>query len=161
MVKYFKIFQDKNNEIKAIEYSEKDQRNYFNFVKTQHEKGLRQVIITSEIMLEILKKCFIDYNFELVRVYFVEEDGELDSEIKRILNKIEKNRAYFVKLLEKLKCIANNSSIDIESIELKSIEKIYNKYVSFSIRVNGILSIEKGAEDFLLKIIINLLKEKL
>ena len=95
-------------------------------------------------MLEILKKCFIDYNFELVRVYFVEEDGELDSEIKRILNKIEKNRAYFVKLLEKLKCIANNSSIDIESIELKSIEKIYNKYVSFSIRVNGILSIERG-----------------
>ena len=39
MKKYFKIFQNKNKEVKAIEYSEKDQRNYFNFVKTQHEKA--------------------------------------------------------------------------------------------------------------------------
>ena len=69
---------------------------------------MRQVIITSEIMLEILKKYFIDYNFDLVELSFVEEDSELDDEIKEILAKIEKNRACFIKLLEKLKCIANN-----------------------------------------------------
>lgn len=161
MRKYFKLFQDKNNEIIVVEYSEIDQRNYFKFVKTQFEKGLRQIIITSELMLELLKIFFIDYNFKIIDICFAEEDEELNGEIVKILEKVEKDRGYFVKLLEKLECIADNSSIDIENIELKSTKKIDEKYLTFFIRVNGILSLEDSTKDFLLKIIIKLLEEKL
>ena len=107
-------------------------------------------------MLEIIKKYFIDYNFDLIGLSFVEEDNELDDEIKKMLNKIEKNRVYFIKLLEKLECIANDSSIDIESIEMRS----SNKCVFFSIRVNGILSIDENNEK-LLEQIIKLIGSKL
>ena len=80
----------------------------------------------------------------------------LDDEIKKMLNKIEKNRVYFIKLLEKLECIANDSSIDIESIEMRS----SNKCVFFFFFFNGILSIDENNEK-LLEQIIKLIGSKL
>ncbi len=161
MKKYFKLFQNINQEILPIEYSEIDQRNYFNFVKTQYQKKLRQVIITSEIMLHILEKYFVEYNFRIINIYFAEGDIELEEKLQEVLERLEENRGYFLKLLKELECIADNSSIDIESIELKSLNKKDGKYLNFRIWVNGILSIEKGQENYLLEEITNLVKEKL
>ena len=161
MKKYFKLFQNINQEILPIEYSEIDQRNYFNFVKTQYQKKLRQVIITSEIMLHILEKYFVEYNFKIINICFAEGDIELEEKLQEVLERLEENRGYFLKLLKELECIADNSSIDIESIELKSLNKKDGKYLNFRIWVNGILSIEKGQENYLLEEITNLVKEKL
>lgn len=161
MKKYFKLFQNINQEILPIEYSEIDQRNYFNFVKTQYQKKLRQVIITSEIMLHILEKYFVEYNFRIINIYFAEGDIELEEKLQEVLERLEENRGYFLKLLKELECIADNSSIDIESIELKSLNKKDGKYLNFRIWVNGILSIEKGQENYLLEEITKLVKEKL
>ena len=161
MKKYFKLFQNINQEILPIEYSEIDQRNYFNFVKTQYQKKLRQVIITSEIMLHILEKYFVEYNFRIINIYFAEGDIELEEKLQKVLERVEENRGYFLKLLKELECIADNSSIDIESIELKSLNKKDGKYLNFKIWVNGILSIEKGQENYLLEEITKLVREKL
>lgn len=161
MKKYFKLFQNINQEIFPIEYSEIDQRNYFNFVKTQYQKKLRQVIITSEIMLHILEKYFVEYNFKIINICFAEGDIELEEKLQKVLERVEENRGYFLKLLKELECIADNSSIDIESIELKSLNKKDGKYLNFKIWVNGILSIEKGQENYLLEEITKLVREKL
>lgn len=160
MKKLFKLFQDKDKKIVAIEYSETDQKNYFEFVRTQHVRGMRQVIVTSELMLEILKVFFLEYNFKIININLAEEDEDLILEIGRILNTVGENRENFIKLLEKLECIANDSSIDIEKIELKSMQKIDNCYINFSIRVNGILSIEEE-NDHKLKKIIKIIKDKI
>ena len=39
MIKYFKIFQNENKEVKAIEYSERDQKIILNLLKPNMKKA--------------------------------------------------------------------------------------------------------------------------
>ena len=116
MIKFLKIFK-KNNCIVPIEYTSEDQKNYFRFVESQHENGLRQVIITSKLMLKIIENFFLQ-EFSIKKIIFDEDDLELEDEIKKILEKITENRVYFFKLFNKLECISNNSSINLQRIEM-------------------------------------------
>lgn len=162
MNKYFKIFQEKNRNIVGIEYSSDDQRkNYFNFIKEQHNRGLIQVIITSELMLKILEKYFIERKFKINKIKFAEEDSVLIKEIEIILENVSKDREYFFLLLKKLECIANNSSIDIEEIELLSTERKNGKYIKIAIRVNGIIILDEVNYDCELKEISKVIEENM
>lgn len=142
MEKFFKFFIEKNENIIAIPYLQENQKSYFKFVKQQYERGLRQIIITSKIMIKILEEYFLNKKFRIVEIKFAEEDLELNYEIEKALEELEKDRGYFFKLLKKLEFIANNSSIDIEKIELVSLERIDGAYVSVSVKVNGILVVK-------------------
>ncbi len=145
MNKYFKVFRDISNNIFEKEYSEEEQRNYFKFVKSQHDIGFKKVIITSKMMLNILEEYFIDKKFTINEINFIEYDDELYQEIEILLKEIESDRAVFSKLLKKLKCVENHSSIDIKDIKMTSSERINGKYINFVLKVNGILIInEKG-----------------
>ncbi|MGL6024424.1 MAG: hypothetical protein ACRC0F_07390 [Cetobacterium sp.] len=154
MEKYFKIFLNEVQEIKKIEYTSDNQKNYFEFVRSQYSKGFKQVIITSKVMLEILSNYFYK-NYRINEIEFGEEDEELDDEIKKILTKIDKDRGCFNQLLKKLECIGQESSIDIVKIKMTNLNKENDIYFSFTLRVNGILSINSVSEEEnnLLKII--------
>lgn len=155
MDKYFKFFLDEANKINKVEYSPIDQKGYFEFVKSQYEKGFKQVIITSKMMLEILSYYFYN-NYRVNEIEFCEEDYDLDNEIRNILLKIERDRGEFNTLLKKLDCIAEDSSIDIAKIKMTSLKQVDNKYFSFTLRVNGIFSVNNEnliEENKILKII--------
>lgn len=138
MIKFLKIFE-KNKCIVPIEYTFEDQKNYFRFVESQHENGLRQVIITSKLMLKIIENFFLQ-EFSIKKIIFDEDDLELEDEIKKILEKITEDRVYFFKLFNKLECISNNSSINLQRIEMSG--KFKTVYSSFLLQVNGILKID-------------------
>lgn len=142
----YKIFLDKSNEIKKIEYTSNDQKNYFEFVKSCYEKGFKQVIITSKMMLNILEEFFYK-KYRINEINFCEDDDELNEELKRLMDKIEIDRAYFKLLLDKLECLGQDSSIDIESIKMSDSNKNNGKYFTFSIRVNGIMTLSSNNEN--------------
>lgn len=154
MEKCFKIFINEVQEVKKIEYTSVHQKSYFEFVKSQYDKGFMQVIVTSKMMLDILNYYFYK-NYRINEIEFGEDDEELDDEVKKLLTKIDGDRAYFNQLLKKLECIGQESSIDIAKIKMTSLKKVDNIYFSFTLRVNGILSINYSLadEDSILKII--------
>ena len=114
MKKIFKLFQEKNSNVVGIEYSSELQKNYFQFVESQYKKGLRQVIVTSKLMLKIIEEYFLNQNYRIIDINLGEEDFEMKDEIDNILKMIEKDRGKFFYLLKRLEFISNNSSIDIE-----------------------------------------------
>ena len=113
MKNFFKLFQ-KKNEVFAIRYTSEEQKNYFKFVKSQIEKKMKQVIVTSEIMLKIIEKYVREKDAKINLIKFAEEDLELEKEIKFYIIEIQnKKMEYLDKLMSKLECISNSSSIYI------------------------------------------------
>lgn len=161
MEKIFKFFIEKNENIVAIPYLQEDQKKYFSFVKEQYEKGSRQIIITSKIMLKVLEEYFLNKKFRIIEIKFAEEDFELNQEIEKYLEEVEKDRGCFFKLLNKLEVIANNSSIDIEKIELVSSKRINEVYTSLSLKVNGIVIIDGSTIENDINNIIKNIKENI
>lgn len=162
MKKFFKVFQ-KEKDIVAIEYTMEDQKNYFNFVKSQTKQDMRQVIITSEIMLEILEKSILKKNIcKINSIKFAEEDSELDEEVNLYIKDINKDKNNLEKLLSKLECISSSSSIDIEEIEIIVNEKENDKFIKVKIWVNGIIEIEANdSRENRINYILEVIKSKL
>ena len=159
MKKIFKLFQEKNSNVVGIEYSSELQKNYFQFVESQYKKGLRQVIVTSKLMLKIIEEYFLNQNYRIIDINLGEEDFEMKDEIDNILKRIEKDRGKFFYLLKRLEFISNNSSIDIEYINLSSNSPKNGKYITFTIKVNGIVIIEDDLEEIEIKKILELVEK--
>lgn len=134
--KSFKLFRNQENNIVGINYSNRDQQQYFSFIKEQQEKGFYQVIITSRLMLKILEKYFLEYNYKIEDLRFEEDDEEVEKQKNYILDEIENDRGYFIKLVDKLKFLSKNLSIDIYEMSLTSLKT----YGNIKIKVNGIIN---------------------
>lgn len=139
---YAKIFKrisaDKAKLVK-VDYSP-SQDDYYSFVKKHFDEGLRQVIITSEAMIEIAKEYFINRNFKISRIEFMIDDECLSDEIRNILEKLNNDRAYLGHLVDRLRFLIEESSIDIKKIELKG-KAENNTSVSLFFQVNGVFGI--------------------
>ena len=142
--KFFKKGFPSNKELVKIEYSPaKDE--YYSFVKKQREKGFGQVIVTSEMMIKIIKDYFLEKKFRIAKIEFMIEDNGLENEVNGILNKLYDDRGYFNLLVDKLMFLIEESSIDIKKIDLKG--RSDNKSTSIYVQVNGVFGINEN--DFL------------
>ncbi len=112
-------------------------------------------------MLKVLEEYFLNKKFRIIEIKFAEEDLELNQEMEKYLEEVEKDRGCFFKLLNKLEVIANNSSIDIEKIELVSSKRINKAYTSLSLKVNGIVIIDGSTIENDINNIIKNIKENI
>lgn len=142
--KLFIKYDESQKQIIPIEYNSNVDIDYYSFVKKNCSLGYNQIIITSEIMLELIKYYFLSRKFKIENIEFIEEDQELSDEMDYILNQLLIDRGYLSVLIEKLEFISDNSSIDIKRIQLSSGLNEENKFSLF-IQVNGLCGIE---EDF-------------
>lgn len=133
-----------NNTLKSFEYSISG--DYYSFVKDICLKGYKQVIITSDLMIPVLKEYFLVKKFKINDLQFMIEDTQLQQEIKHLLDKISIDRAYFNELLDKVTFLSEESTIDIRKIELSG-RYPTGKAVRISLQVNGIIGISEGALD--------------
>lgn len=119
-----------------------DNAEYYTFLRNCRDEGYRQVIITSEIMIEIIRQACLEKGYRVYKIEFVEEDLDLENEINVILRAMEKNPAYLSELLEKLKFLSEKSSIDLKRIYIKSLYTgdVYDDYF---VQSNGIVGINK------------------
>lgn len=141
--RYAKLFIDIDSKRIIPENYIPGQDDYYKIVKTNCEKGYKQVIITSRMMTSVLKSYFYDMHFRISDIEFMVDDSELKTEINNLLESIKQDRAYFGELLNKINFLSDESAIDIKNIELKS-RTIDNKALSIRIQVNGVYAISEN-----------------
>ncbi len=143
-----------NGNIVCLPYD--DQADYSAFLKTSAANGHRQVIVTSEIMLDYIAYIYSEKNRKVYEIDFMDEDREGAEEINEMLLKINGDPSYVRLLIEKLIPHVAKSSIGIKKVHIKdNLEGFADYYV----QANGIvcadeahfLSVTKELCDFVKK----------
>lgn len=117
---------------------------YYSFLRMQFEVGYRQIIISSEIMIEFIKDAVLNNNFSVYDILLSEDDEEMQNEVTQLLNLIEVKPVCFGTLLEKLSFVAENSSIDIQRISAKG-RMPDGQPVDFFVQSNGLFAANETA----------------
>ena len=126
---------------KVISISYDDTMNdYYAFLKMQFEAGYRQIIISSEVMIEIIKQSVLSDGLKISEILLSEDDDDTQAEIAYCLELMSKNPAHFGALVDKLAFLSDNSSIDIQRITILG-RTADQRPVEFYIQSNGILAV--------------------
>ena len=154
-----KLFWDKSgkNEIVALRID--DDSDYNSLLRNCHNDGYRQVVITSEIMTQIIRHVYLDDNEIVQKIEFIEDDPELDYEITVLLHAIKNNLSRLDDLIHKLESLAEKSSIDLKRIYVKKPYSIGEKLICFFVQTNGIVGVNSESFDTVVKELSTLVKE--
>lgn len=121
-----------------------DNVEYYTFLRKCRNEGYKQVIITTEIMVQIIRYACLEKSQIVYKIEFVEEDSELESEINAILQTMAKKPAYLTILLDKLNFLSESSSIDIKRIYVKGMYENKDTVVdNYFIQSNGIIGVNE------------------
>ena len=126
--------------IQCLPYDERVM-DYYAFLKESRAKGYRQVIVTSEVMLDYITFIYSEKQQKVYKIEFMEEDDELDTEIEELLSKINDNPYIITLLIEKLRFLSEKSSIDIKRVYIKEIHQDIT--VNYFIQANGIIGVDE------------------
>jgi len=134
-----KLFFNRD-EIECLSYDE-SAVDYYAFLKESRAKGYRQVIVTSEVMLDLIAFIYSAKQQKVYRIELMEEDDELQIEIKELLKNIDVNPYAIHLLIEKLRFLAEKSSIDIKRVYIKSNHTGDSE--NYFIQANGIIGVDE------------------
>lgn len=135
-----KLFWHVHNGQRQIRYIPFDDNcEYYDFLKKYHDKGYKQIIITSELMSNLMRVFCQEKNLSVYEIVLMEDDEDLDAELKDILQKMESDRSYFERLLNEIRFLSEQSSIDINRIYFKG--RYNGVAVRFFIQANGIIGV--------------------
>lgn len=142
-----KFFWKKNNSsktISCIDYN--DGMEYYSFIKDCHNQGYRQIIITSELMIEIITRFALEKNLLVFKIELAEDDSELAEEIDSLIEHTEKNSIYFNRLIDELKFLSEKSSIDIQRVYMKG-RNNEGSIINLFLQSNGLIGINTDSFD--------------
>lgn len=135
--KLFWYMQNGERQICYIPFD--DNCEYYDFLRKYHDKGYKQIIITSEFMSDLMRVFCQEQNLSVYEIDLMEDDEDLDAELKNILQQMESDRIYFERLLSEIKFLSEQSSIDINRIYFKG--RYNGVAVRFFIQANGIIGV--------------------
>lgn len=104
---------DQARKIIAIPYD--DRVEYYSFVKEHHDAGLRQIIVTSEAMIQFIQKIVIA-RIRISEIEMAEDEDEFGEQVRILLDRIETNPACLSELVSLLGFLAEKSSIEIQRV---------------------------------------------
>lgn len=116
---------------------------YYAKVKTITNKGYRQIIFTSSVMLSLIEHFLLSHNSCIVNIEFTKEDEELDM-VKSLLDMMKINKTYWSVLKEKLEILSKHD-VDIKRVEMKVMDNDVEYLMS--IQVNGVVAVTDNAYD--------------
>ena len=148
-----KLFQKKENNqenIYAIAYDTDVE--YCTYLRNMFSDGYKEIAITSEIMLNIIKTMCATKGYSIYEIEFDEEDEELNQEVDTLIKKVSSNPEYLTVLMDMLKSMSEEMSVNIKRIYMKGKYEEYN-VPNFFIQSNGIVGINQECYEQILGII--------
>ena len=104
---------NKSRGIIVIPYD--DRMEYYSFVKERHDAGFRQIIVTSETMIQLIQQIVIA-RFHVSEIEMAEDEDKFGEQVGILLDRIETNPACLSELVSLLGFLAEKSSIGIQRI---------------------------------------------
>lgn len=143
--KSYKLFRFNTNKITNIEIPEYhyEDEDYYLFVKKNSDNGRIQVIVSSDLMIHLLKYYFYDRCGTILSINLVEEDDDFHLAINEALELIKDNRDAFSLLLDRLYFLRNENSIDIQDFLVRIPSEPEPIFVT--IQSNGVIHIEANS----------------
>lgn len=149
-----KVFQNiQTKDIECLLYD--PQQNYYDVVQNASKSGYQQSIFTSSVMIALIEEFLLKHDSIVTEIEFSVEDEEVNQEIKKIIEQMEDNGAYWGILKDKLSVLSEYDSIDIEKVRIKS--KQENGFF-LSLQANGIFDVTEDAYDLVATEICNVVK---
>jgi len=131
-----KIFYDNKYNIELFEIEQNN--NYYKYFRDKIDHGFKPIIISSNIMIKILKKYFTENKADIVSIVLLEEDPEYQANINNIITTVKSNRDYFIDLVEEISFLSENDNVEIKSLRFKYRKN--QELVDISITLNGSLN---------------------
>lgn len=145
MSEYAKVFRKYNGdstlEISMDTYNP-DEKKYKDLIIEKKHNGFKQVIINSEIMIEIIKESLIKNGLVQVISFTDNTDEEIIDDVNNLLWKMRENKVYFEDLKRLLSWALDKDSIDIKETSIAFKKKQY------TIHSNGLIIGENNKEFF-------------
>lgn len=155
--KIFSKVQNDEKEIFCINYNDKEE-NYYPFIKRCHNSGYTQVIITSEIMIQIIEKFVFEDEYIVSELEFMEDD-DFNEGIKSLMIDNKNINKYHRIIINELEFLSEKTSIEIKRIKFKKM--VGDIPVSFFIQSNGILGVNSKGFDYISFELKELIKKEL
>lgn len=123
-----------NTDIEAIKF---DGTDYYSFVRAKIDEGYSQIIISSSIMLQVLRKMFVEKKARIVKIDFIEDDSDYLEQMDNLIASVNEDRDYFFDLMKELSFLAEQESVEIRNIRIKYRKN--EKPIDLSLSVNGLI----------------------
>ena len=133
-----KLFWSNNDKNSIIAMPLDDNVDYYSFLRSCRNMGYRQIVVTSEVMMQIIRNVY-SQNMQITKIEFMEEDPELDQEISNLLRVINSKPVRLIDLIEKLEFLSEKSSIELRRIYVKKPYSLEECVKNFYIQSNGII----------------------
>lgn len=131
-----KIFFNKEYHVELFEIEQSN--NYYKSVREKIDSGYRPIIVSSDIMINILKKYFTEKKADIVKIELLEDDPDYQEDINRIIRTLKSNRDYFVNLVEEISFLSENDNVEIKCLRFKY--RRDQELVDISVTLNGSLN---------------------
>lgn len=125
------------NEDYCVDSFELDHSNYYKSVRSKIDNGYKSIIISSDLMIDILKTFFKKKKATIVKIELLEEDPNYQKQLDSIVSSLKDNRDYFVDLVEELSFLSEDNNIEIKRIRFKFREN--TELIDISISLNGLI----------------------
>lgn len=122
-----------------VDFFEIDQsNNYYKSVREKVDNGYKPIIVSSDLMIDILKKYFKEKKANVVNIELLQEDHNYQEQINKLISSLKTNRDYFIDLVEELSFLSETNNNEIRRLRFK-----YRKgeeLIDISISLNGLLN---------------------
>ena len=148
--KFYKIFK-KNSLHKKIEIEMPQylpgEDNYYALIKKYKELGYIQVIVSSDLMLFLLKHYFQIRKGKISEFTLMEDDEEFHDEVRNIIKIVNRQRDMFSILLNHLRFLRDENSIEIQKISI-TVPESSGPSLFINIQSNGIVEIDSPQNEY-------------
>lgn len=148
------FFDYKKGKVHCIPYNGKI--DYYCFIKKYREEGYNQLIITSQIMISLIKYLVLEKNLTVYEIEFMEDNIDLDEKIRKLLSKLKTDLTLLPYFIDELRFLEDKSSIEIKRISFKGRDDNRNA-INLYIQVNGVLGINTEMYDSISSLLVDFL----
>lgn len=128
-----------------------DNADYYSFLQKQCDAGYRQVIISSEAMIALMKEATEKANLKVYDIELVEDDESLKNEIDSLIYMASDHKTGFNILINRLYFLSEESSIEIKRIRLNGRSES-KEPIDMYLQSNGIVGYSAENNDLLSRI---------